>query len=289
VGPWNHIPWAPVVGDIDFGPEARSFVDRAQLTFFEQWLRGGDEPSGSPVLIFVAGANRWEGFEEWPPRGAEFALYLRATSRANSLNGDGFLSQEKPGAENPDVFTYDPAVPVQSLGGRSCCLPSVAPMGPKDQRPVEALNSVLVYTSQPLEADVLTIGSIRAELFAATSAPDTDWTVKVCDVHPNGTSINIQESIQRARFASGTDRARPVSPNDITRFGFEVGACAHLFRRGHRIRVDISSSSFPQWDRNLNTGHPLGSDMLSDRIVATQSVFHDADYPSRVVLSVMEL
>ena len=130
----------------------------------------------------------------------------------------------------------------------------------------------------------LVAGTLVAHLFAATNQPDTDWVVKLCDVDPSGRSINIQETIQRARFAGGTDRSRPIPSGKVTEFVMNLGTCAHLFKAGHRIRVQVSSSHFPHWDRNLNTGNPVGIDKLSDRRVAIQTVLHDAAHPSRIVL-----
>jgi uncharacterized protein len=129
---------------------------------------------------------------------------------------------------------------------------------------------------------------VVAHLFAATDQPDTDWVVKLCDVDPSGRSINIQETIQRARFAGGTDRSRPIPPGKVNEFVMELGTCAHLFQAGHRIRVQVSSSHFPHWDRNLNTGNPVGTDRLSDRRVAIQTVLHDAAHPSRIILPVLQ-
>jgi len=285
VGPWYHMPWLRQFGDVDFGPDACNLVDQHQLAFFDQWLRDAGPVEGPRARVFISGANRWEGFDDWPPPSSPWTLHLRAHMRANSLSGDGYLSEESPGSsEHPDVYSYDPAIPVLSRGGRSCCLEFAAPMGPYDQRPVESLNGVLVYTSEPLTADRLVAGTVRAHLFAASNQPDTDWTVKVCDVDPSGRSINIQETIQRARFAAGTDRPRPIPAGRVNEFVMDVGTCAHVFQAGHRVRVQVSSSHFPHWDRNLNTGNPVGTERLSDRRVAIQTVLHDAVHPSRVVL-----
>ena len=287
IGPWYHMPWLPAFGDVDFGPEARNVVDHFQLAFFDQWLRDGDPVQGDRVRVFVSGANHWQGFQDWPPPADTWTLHLRARTRANSISGDGYLSDEMPGSsEDPDNYTYDPATPTLSRGGRSCCLDFAAPMGPMDQRPVESWNGVLVYTSEPLTQPRLVAGPVRAHLFAATNQADTDWVVKVCDVDPAGRSINIQETIQRARFAGGTDRSRLIAPGKVTEFVMDVGTCAHEFRAGHRVRIQVSSSHFPHWDRNLNTGNPVGTDRLSDRKVAIQTVLHDAAHPSRVVLPV---
>jgi putative CocE/NonD family hydrolase len=160
----------------------------------------------------------------------------------------------------------------------------MAPVGPADQRPVEMSNGVLVYTSENLARGLLVAGELQFVLHAMTSARDTDWTVKVCDVHPNEEAINLQETIWRT--SHGPDGAPP--PNEATEFVIPVGSLCHLFRPGHRIRVEISSSSFPHWDRNLNTGNPLGVDSLADRVVATQTVLHERAHPSRLLLPVLD-
>ncbi len=283
LGPWHHMPWTAAFGDSDFGTQAGNRVNEAQVAFLDQWLRDGD-PAEDGVRAFLTGRNTWERFETWPPPSDPWTLHLGASSRANSVYGDGRLTEEEPGAEPPDVFSYDPADPVPSRGGHSCCAAELAPMGPADQRPVESLNEVLVYTSDPLPADRCVAGMIEATLYAATSAPDTDWTIKVCDVDPDGRSVNVQESIQRARHhASGA----PISPGEVTRFDVEVGTCSHVFRAGQRVRVQVSSSDFPQWDRNLNTGNAIGVDGVGDRIVATQTVLHEAGMASAVTLPLL--
>jgi putative CocE/NonD family hydrolase len=185
------------------------------------------------------------------------------------------------------VFTYDPAMPVPSLGGRSGGAPPMAPVGPADQRPVEMSNAVLVYTSEALSRDLFVAGELEFVLYAMTSAKDTDWTVKVCDVYPNDSSINVQETIWRASYVRG-GAPRLLPQNEVAEFMIPIGSLCHAFLQGHRIRVEISSSNFPHWDRNLNTGQPLGVDALSDRVVATQTVLHERGYASRLVLPTVE-
>jgi putative CocE/NonD family hydrolase len=161
------------------------------------------------------------------------------------------------------------------------------PVGPADQRPVELSNAVLVYTSEELPSDLFVAGELEFVLYAMTSAKDTDWTVKVCDVRPSEESINVQETIWRASYVRGdAPKARP--PNEVAEFLIPIGSLCHVFLQGHRIRVEISSSNFPHWDRNLNTGNPLGVDALSHRVVATQTVLHERGYASRLVLPTLE-
>ena len=289
VGPWYHLPWTRLTGEADFGPEARKVVDGWQLRWFDQFLR--DEDTGvldSPVSVFLMGEDRWVEESSWPPEGTQFLdYYLRSGGSANSINGDGELGLEPPDREPPDVYVYDPLFPVPSSGGHSCCFPIIAPMGPANQAEVEVLNGVLVYTSQPLEEDLTVIGPVSVTLFAATSASDTDFTAKLCDVSSEGDSTNIQEGIVRARYRESLSDPKPVTPQEVYEYKMDLGPTAYVFKAGHRIRVQVSSSDFPQWDRNLNTGGPLGAEGAAQARVATQTVLHDADHPSRVTLPVV--
>jgi putative CocE/NonD family hydrolase len=289
VGPWYHLPWGQVTGCVDFGPEARNIVDLWQLRWLRQFLF--DEDTGvleKPVTVFVMGLNEWQEFDAWPPSGAEMrAFYLHSAGAANSVNGNGRLTLDPPGAEPPDVYTYDPLFPVPSAGGRSCCFPAIAPMGPADQGAVEGLNGVLVYTSAPLERDLLVVGPVQLELYAASSAPDTDFTAKLCDVSPTGQSINVAQGIVRARYRESLSAPQLLTPGEVTRYRIDLGPTAHAFRRGHCIRLQVSSSDFPHWDRNLNTGGPFAEEGLSAARVATQLVLHQDGFASRLLLSVL--
>ncbi|MBI4276882.1 MAG: CocE/NonD family hydrolase [Armatimonadetes bacterium] len=287
--PWYHSPWSSMVGPVDFGPEALNRIDSLQLRWFDRWLRGvrngvDEEP---PVEVFVMGASTWRRAADWPVPGTTFTdFYLHSDGRANSLSGDGALTLEPPKDEHPDTFVYDPRRPVLSLGGRSCCSPLITPMGPADQRPVEAGGSVLVYTSAPMEEDLEVTGPVAATLWAATTAVDTDWTVKLVDVHPAGFALNVADGIIRARFHESCRAPRLLRPGEVYRYEIDLGATGNLFRRGHRIRVEVSSSNFPCYDRNTNTGRELGVDTISDAITARQTIFHDAARPSHVRLPV---
>jgi uncharacterized protein len=283
--PWWHAPHGRYVAGQDFGPEAGAeWLDACLLRFFAQHLRGDDAAETAAVQAFVTGADRWESFDVWPPEVTTTTYYLRAEQRANSLSGDGKLSLEPPKDERPDCFTYEPSMPTPSLGGRSGGAPPMAPVGPADQRPVEMSNAVLVYTSDALARDLFVAGELQFVLYAMTSAKDTDWTVKVCDVHPDEVAINLQETIVRA---SERPQGAPP-PNEVAEFAIAVGNVCHVFRQSHRIRVEISSSSFPHWDRNLNTGNPLGTDSLADRVVASQTVLHERGFATRLLLPILE-
>ena len=290
VGPWYHIPWTQQVGEIDFGDEAKNTISVYERAWFDAWLK--DDRSGlealPPVRLFVTGENRWHDADAWPLAGAgSERWYLHSAGRANSLSGDGALDREAPGDEAPDFFVYNPFDPVPSLGGHSCCLPATAPMGPMDQRPVEYRNDVLVYSSAPLEAPLFAAGFVTARLSAATSAADTDFTVKLCDVEPGGRSINLFEGVIRGRFRESRAAEVLLEPHRVYAFSVDVGAICHLFRAGHRVRVEVSSSNYPAFDRNPNTGGPIGAEHAFDLRPAHQTLFHDGARPSFIDLPVV--
>jgi putative CocE/NonD family hydrolase len=290
VGPWHHIPTLTPLGPVDFGPGCETVIDRLQLRWFDLWLRDVDdglvlEPR---VRLFAMGANRWLDLDDWLPVTTVRRFYLHSGGRANSREGDGQLSEVDPDIQPPDIFVYDPASPVPSAGGHSCCFPTAAPMGPQDQRPVEVLNGVLVYTSEPLDRDLLVVGPITARLYAASDARDTDWVVRVCDLRPDGVSLNIKDGIVRARHAGPSADTKLLTPGEVSAYDVFVGSTCHLFRCGHRIRVHVTSSSFPTWEPNPNTGRPLGVDGIGDLVVATNLVLHEPDAPSAIDLSVLD-
>lgn len=290
VGPWYHDPWDRIIGQMDFGEEAGNIVDDMQLRWFDYWLKGRDnalmaEPS---VRVFIMGENRWRYEDRWPPKGMRFVEhYLHSKGRANSLNGDGILDHDPPGDEPPDVYTDDPHTPLPSLGGHSCCNPAVAPIGPADQRLLEAFNQVLVYTSEPLKEDLTLIGPVTARLWVASSAVDADFVVKLVDVHPCGKAINLTEGILRARYRASLEHPSLLKPYEVYQIEIRVGNTCAVFKAGHRIRVDICSASFPTWDRNTNSGNVPATDDYSKIETAMHVVFHDAERASRVILPVV--
>jgi putative CocE/NonD family hydrolase len=290
VGPWHHLPALVPAGPIPFGPGSRRDLDADQLAWFDLWLRDhdGGATGRAPVSAYLTGADRWVELDDWPPPAARpVRWWLHSRGRANGAAGDGTLTTEAPGDEPPDVFVYDPAQPVPSAGGHSCCDPGYAPMGPADQVAVEVLHGVLVYTSAPLARPMVVAGRVTAELHAASSAVDTDWVVKLCDVDARGRSVNLQEGIVRARFRDSPDAPTPLVPGEVETYRVGLGSVFHHVRPGHRIRVQVSSSSFPAWEPNLNTGHPLGVDAIGDRVVATQQVLHTAGAASFVTLPLL--
>jgi putative CocE/NonD family hydrolase len=227
------------------------------------------------VTIFVMGTNVWRHEAEWP--------LARAVETDYFLRSGGGLSTAAPGGEEPDRYVYDPADPVPTVGGATLMAPEF-PSGPRDQRPLEARADVLVYTSAPLERDLEVTGPVRVHLFAASSAADTDFVARLVDVHPDGYARNLTDGIVRARYRV-PDRPAPIEPDRAYEFVIDLWATSNVFLKGHRIRLDVTSSSFPRWDRNPNTGHPFAAD--AELAVAHQVVFHEARRPSRVVLPVV--
>jgi uncharacterized protein len=288
IGPWVHGLNANPVGAVNFGVGAVTDLARVQLRWYDHWLKG--VPNGvdtePPIKIFVMGENYWRTEKEWPlARTSYVKYYLHSGGRANTLHGDGRLDAAAPAAETPDRFVYDPADPVPTLGGNNCCWTHIVPMGPFDQRSAERRDDVLVYQTAPLTEPIEVTGPISAVLYAATSARDTDWTVKLVDVHPDGFAQNLQDGIVRARYRESRMKAAPVEPERTYEYTVDLWATSNVFLPGHRIRVEVSSSNFPRFDRNLNTGEdtPTATRMTK----ANQTVYHDGQRPSHVVLPVV--
>ena len=251
-----------------------------------------DAPNGFPesqpdVRYFVMGANEWRTAEQWPPPGATtMTMYLASDGGANTLHGDGRLTQDLPEPVQHDSYLYDPMNPVPSLGGNVCCLGDEVVPGSFDQRPVEARDDVLVYTSAPLERDIDVSGGIEVVLYVSSDAPDTDFTVKLLDVEPDGNAWNLDETIKRARYREGYDREVFMEPGEIVALAFAPLETSNLFRAGHRIRVEISSSNYPRFARNLNMGTHNARETVHR--IARNAVHHGPDHPSRIVLTVVE-
>jgi putative CocE/NonD family hydrolase len=287
IGPWMHIPWAPVnLGAVGCEP---STVDDLQVRWFDQFLKGKETGVlDAPVSLYVMGAETWRDYPDWPPpESRPQRWYLHSGGRANSRFGDGALSREAPGDEWPDRFTYNAVAPQMSLGGHSCCFGFVAPMGPADQRAAEEFNDVLVYTSEPMQRPIELIGDVSVTLHAASSARDTDWTARLCEVFPDGRSINLQEGIVRARYRESLSEPSFIEPDHVYRYTIPLGPVGSRIAAGHRLRLTISSSDFPQWDRNLNTGGDLYGEGPSAAVTAAQTVLHDAAHASYVTLPVV--
>ena len=292
VGPWGHTATLPEgqVGDVKFGDAVLLDGDAVLLKWADWALKGvaNEYATGAPVRIFVMGENVWRDEQEFPlARARSTRYYLRSAKGANSVAGDGRLATDPPRKERPDRFQYDPANPVRTLGGRLCC-GSVQPPyhpGPYDQRPNESRPDVLVYSTGPLAKEIEVTGFITAEVWAASSAVDTDFTAMLVDVDPSGYARYLADGILRARYRSSRERAEPLSPGRIEKYEIDLGATANVFKAGHQLRLYVSSSNFPRFDRNLNTGEPLAT---GTRVMkAEQVVYHDADHPSALVLPVI--
>jgi len=293
--PWtHHIPEGSRLGDVEFGPGAFVDLNAEDLRWFDYWLKGIDNGimAEPPIKIFVMGRNAWRYEQEWPlARTVYTPFYLHSGGKANTLYGDGTLSPEPPGAEPPDRFSYDPDDPVPTVGGNHSlwtlikfAAEPVYP-GPIDQRPIERRDDVLCYTSAPLEQELEVTGPLEVVLYAASSARDTDFTAKLVDVHPSGHAIHLAEGIIRARHRGGLGRAELLEPGEVAEYRIRLAATSNLFRRGHRIRLEISSSNFPRFDHNLNTGEPIATGTA--RQIAHQTVLHSGAYPSHILLPVI--
>lgn len=277
VGPWPHNIPSTFPG-LDFGKEANFPVRALQLAWFDRWVKedpkASAEGTGPRVRVFVMGANRWKEMQQWPPPAEPLRFYL---------SGGGRLAPAVPPKRNgADSFVYDPRNPVPTMGGAVCCNPKIFPWGPMDQRPLEARKDVLVYTSAPLEDELEISGPVRAVLWVSTTAPDTDFTAKLIDVWPDGRAINLCDGILRLRYRESLERTVPAKPGQVYRVTIEAGVTSHLFRKGHRVRLHVSSSNFPRFDRNPNTGRPIADETGQRR--ARQTVYHDAARPSHVAL-----
>ncbi|MBA3824748.1 MAG: CocE/NonD family hydrolase [Ktedonobacterales bacterium] len=294
IGPWSHTAQDERVGSVAFGFGAsaglinlQTDLHSLQLRWFDRFLKA--DPNGidteAPVQIFVMGINQWRAENAWPlARAVPTPWYLHSGGAANGVAGDGTLSPEAPGTEPNDTYAYDPMNPVPTVGGAFLMHP-LFQNGPQDQRPIERRSDVLVFTSAPLTADTEVTGPITVTLFAATDAPDTDFVARLVDVHPNGFARNLTDGIIRGRFRNGFAQEQLLTPGEITQFTLDLWATSNVFRAGHRIRLDITSSNFPRWDRNLNTDAPYGEG--TESAVATQTIVHDRTHPSHVVLPIV--
>jgi uncharacterized protein len=289
LGPWCHGPTSPEgrIGDVVFGKDAILDEIGTALEWFDYSLKdaSNDYAAGAPVRLFVMGENRWRDEKEFPLARTRYTrYYLRSTKSPNTAAGDGTLSPQAPGSEPPAAFTYDPADPVPTIGGRLCCGAATHP-GPYDQRPNQSRPDVLVFSTPPLATDVEVTGYVRLELYAASSAVDTDFTALLADVDATGYARFLTDGIVRARYRGGTERAVLMEPGQKVKFDVDLWATSNLFKAGHRIRLYVSSSNFPRFDRNLNTGEAL---LGATRMVkARQTVFHDAERPSALVLPIV--
>jgi putative CocE/NonD family hydrolase len=289
LGPWCHGPTSDEgrIGDVVFGKDAVLDEDATALEWFDYALKGRSNAfaTGAPVRLFVMGENRWRDEQEFPlGRTAYTRYFLRSPRSANTGSGDGALALESARREPPSSFEYDPAHPVETIGGRLCCGAATRP-GPYDQRPSESREDVLVFSTPPLARDLEVTGYVRLELYASTSAVDTDFTALLADVDASGYARFLTDGIVRGRYRESTERASLLNPGQVYKLDLDLWATSNLFKAGHRIRLYVSSSNFPRFSRNLNTGEStLGSIRM---VKAHQTIYHDATHPSALVLPVI--
>ena len=289
VGPWIHSACSTTfAGELDFGAISMLDLQEVELRWFDHWLKGKDNGAerDAPLRLFVMGSNEWRDENEWPLARTQFTpYYFHSGGGANSLEGDGGLSTVPPADEPADGFVYNPAFPVPTRGGNTCCNPELVPWGVYDQRPIEYRNDVLVYTSEPLEEDLEVTGPISVTLYASTDGRDTDFTAKLVDVHPDGYAVNLCDNIMRARYHESREYQTLLEPGRVYEFTIDLWMTSNVFLKGHRIRVDVSSSNFPRFDRNPNTGNPFGQD--AELRTAHQTILHDEAHPSHILLPVI--
>lgn len=289
IGPWTHADGSGVVGELHCGGLASAQavqLEGLQLDFLSRVLSSGHEDAGGPrVRLFVMGDNVWRDEDEWPLARTVWTRWY--------LGAGGTLAPSVPGSdEAPSHYSYDPSDPVPTVGGPT--LMNGGPdggvswmPGPRDQRGIEARPDVLTFTGAPLTEDLEVTGPVRVTLHAATSAADTDFTAKLVDVWPDGRALSVVDGIVRARYRDGSGQANPITPGQTYEYAIDLIATSQVFKAGHRLRVDISSSNFPCFDRNPGNGAPAGTATEQDFVVADQTVFHDDARPSYITLPVI--
>lgn len=277
-----------IVGELNIGNATFPFYEQ-MFSFFDYYLKNKKSKVFKKlpkVQYYTMGANKWQSADAWPPEKAEeMILFLSSNAGANSLFGDGKLIKHSRSPSASDEFTYDPMNPVPALGGGVCCNKKAALGGSYDQRGIEARQDVLVYSSKLLEEDLEVTGNVRPIIYLSSSAKDTDLTVKLVDVHPDGKAYNVDDTIFRVRYREGYDKPKLMKENEVYEIKPTPLSTSHVFKKDHKIRIEISSSKFPQYMRNLNTGGNNYDEI--DSVVADNTIHHSFQYPSRVVLSII--
>jgi len=281
------------VGELDFGEKAEFDEDATILDWYDAILKGvGNTFSGGkPVRIFVMGRNEWRDEDDWPLARAKSTRYfLHSGGGANSSSGDGTMTPQAPAtklsaAASQDSFIYDPAHPVPTIGGPLCCRSDLIKPGPLDQKELELRKDVLVYTTAALERDLEVTGPVTAELYVTSSATDTDFTAKLVDVWPNGFAQNLTEGILRMRYRDSREKPEMTKPGSVVHITVDLWATSNVFLAGHKLRLEISSSNFPRFDRNLNTGEEQARASRIEK--ATNVVLHDSEHPSALILPIV--
>ena len=291
----GHAGPGPKIGALDFGPASKFDGDATTLHWYDYLFKGAQNEfaSGKPVSIFVLGSNQWRQEEEWPlARARSTRYFLHSTGAANGLapgasgqTGTGALSLVAPKAEKPDQYAYDPSDPTPTIGGPLCCGPLPTGLGPEDQRPAEARSDVLVYTAPKFAKDTEVTGPVSLELYVSSSAVDTDFTGMLVDVWPDGFAQNLTSGILRLRYRDSREHPEPAIPGKTYHVTLDLWATSNVFLAGHQLRLEISSSNFPRFDRNMNTGEDQAH--ATRMITAKNVIYHDAAHPSALFLPVV--
>lgn len=284
---FNDLSENTMIGDLNVG-DARKDLNEIYLKWFGYWLRGEDNgiTEMPKVQYYAMGENKWQDSDVWPLENTVYKkFYFHSKGHANSRNGDGWLSASTPKNEHSDSFVYDPGNPVPTVGGpRGTSY--TTPSGSIDQTPVEIRNDVLVYTSETLKEGIQVTGQLKAIFYVSSDAKDTDFTVKLVDVQPDGKAFNIQSSILRARYREGFTNKVWMEKDKVYKLEIDLNATSYLFKPGHKIRVQVSSSNFPMYDRNLNTG---GNNYDETKwVIARNTIHHSKKYPSHIILPIIE-
>ncbi len=293
IGPWTHMNFTGRFRERDFGEGSSSDaidLNGIKLRWYDRWLKGTEKGIDleDPVMIFVMGIDRWRTEKDWPlPDTKYVSYYLHSNGHANTLNGDGLLSTTQPKEEASDVFSYDPMDPVPTVGGQ-VLLPGENSMGPRDQQELEQREDVLVYSTPVLNEAVEVTGNIELKLFVSSSAFDTDFTAKLVDMYPDGRAMILTNGILRARYHRSFENPELLEPGKVYELNLNLLATSNVFLPGHRIRLEVSSSNFPQFNRNSNTGGDIPSETKEQYVPATNTVLHNTDFPSTLILPIIE-
>jgi putative CocE/NonD family hydrolase len=278
-----------IVGERSVG-DARLNYNEQITKWFDLWLKGehNDFKDTTPrVQYFTMGTNKWQSASSWPPEKAKMTtFYLNSSGKANTRFGDGVLSAKKPTTDNPDSFIYDPMNPVPSYGGNVCCTGNAIKAGAFDQKDMEMRDDILVYTSDVLKEDTEVSGFIEAVLYVSSNVRDTDFTLKLIDVYPDDTAYNLDETVQRVRYREGYDKEVFMEEGNVYEVNLTPLSTSNVFKKGHRIRIEISSSNFPRFARNLNTGGNNYDESVG--VVATNKVHHSKAYPSQIRIPIVK-
>jgi len=285
----GHAGFGRRIGDVDFGVHA---LDSPYLEVILDWYdfqcKGiqNEFAADKPVKLFLMGANEYRQHDDWPPPQAKYTKYfLHSSGKANSLRGDGTLSIAAPKSEASDAYAYDPGNPAPTVGGPLCCDMEHMEPGPRDQRSVENRDDVLVYSTGPLPSDLEVTGPVTAELFVKSSTVDTDFTAKLVDVAPDGFATNLTEGILRMRYRDSQEHATLMNPGQVYKISLDLWGTSNLFLRGHSLRLEISSSNFPRFDRNFNTGEDIK--FARNFVSVRNTILHDEQHPSALVLPII--